>query len=96
MKYKSIDKFDIPSGTVYVVLNDTERDPEQLGLLINKSVEINGRNFVVKAVESFSKSGPILSGEKIGLLVHRSRALFIGDSFTEYPEVHNLETKTIV
>lgn len=68
IKYTSTDSFYINNrGLVFSVKNDKDRPRDNSGLL-NEIVEIDGKLYIVKGVESFAKF-EILKDEPIGLLV---------------------------
>ena len=70
MEYKSSNKHELKGrGTVYVVENDKCRDNfgDKDGL-IGSIVAIDGKEFIVKAVEAFAIT-TIRKGDNIGLLV---------------------------
>ena len=70
MEYKSLNKYELKGrGTVYVVENDKCRDNfgDKDGL-IGSIVAIDGKEFIVKAVEAFA-TPTIIKGDNIGLLV---------------------------
>lgn len=67
MEYTSLGTFEIESrGTVFVVLNDRKSHYTRL---VGEEVIIDGKKYLVKAVERFaSYKELILKDEKIGLL----------------------------
>jgi hypothetical protein len=70
MKYKSLDEYELKGrGVVFMVENDKHRSNHGgKDGLIGSVVNINGKDYTVRAVEAFAKID-ISKGDKIGLLV---------------------------
>lgn len=67
MEYKSLDTYELKGrGKIFIVENDKDRDTSNNDLIGSKVI-IDGQQYTVKGVESFTLQ-KINKGQKIGLL----------------------------